>query len=127
MFVFIMGVIGSKSRSPGQILVKSCLHSLGYIFGLSTVTQVSDTGPSWPSCLVFLLWLYYHLDKFMQNTHRVSDKTAVNYFYELVITFMFPCEKQKCSWHSLNHINKVNFNKRCTLVIHHFNKLLRAV
>ena len=46
-----MGAIGSKSRSPGQILVKSCLHSLGYIFGLSAVTQASDTGPLWPSCL----------------------------------------------------------------------------
>ena len=54
MFVLIMGAIGSKSRSPGQILVKSCLHSLGYIFGLATVTQVSDTGPSWPSCSVSL-------------------------------------------------------------------------
>ena len=29
----IMGGMGSKSRSLGQILVKSCLHSLGHIFG----------------------------------------------------------------------------------------------
>ena len=54
MFVLIMGVIGSKSRSPGQILVKFSLHSLSYIFGLSTVTQVSDAGPSWP-LEIFLL------------------------------------------------------------------------
>ena len=55
MFVLIMGAIGSKSRSPGQILVKNFLHSLSYIFGLSTVTQVSDAGPSWPSCFIFFL------------------------------------------------------------------------
>ena len=54
MFVLIMGVIGSKSRSPGQILVKFSLHSFSYIFGLSTVTQVSDAGPSWPSCLFLI-------------------------------------------------------------------------
>ena len=28
-----MGGMGSKSRSLGQILVKSCLHSLVHIFG----------------------------------------------------------------------------------------------
>jgi hypothetical protein len=28
-----MGVVGSKSRSLGQILEKSCLHSKGHIFG----------------------------------------------------------------------------------------------
>ena len=54
MFVLIMGAIGSKSRSPGQILVKFFLHSLSYIFGLSTVTQVSDAGPSWPSCFIII-------------------------------------------------------------------------
>ena len=27
-----MGVVGSKSRSLGQILEKSCLHSRGHIF-----------------------------------------------------------------------------------------------
>ena len=29
----IMGGVGSKSRSLGQILKKSCLHSRGHIFG----------------------------------------------------------------------------------------------
>ena len=27
-----MGVVGSKSRSLDQILIKSCLHSRGHIF-----------------------------------------------------------------------------------------------
>ena len=29
-----MGHVGSKTRSPGQILEKPCVHSLGYIFCL---------------------------------------------------------------------------------------------
>ena len=29
----IMGGMGSKSRSLGQILVKACLHCRGHIFG----------------------------------------------------------------------------------------------
>ena len=73
MFVLIMGVIGSKSRSPGQILVKFSLHSLSYIFGLSTVTQVSDAGPSWPSCFSGLTKILH------QEVNRLTCQMKIQY------------------------------------------------
>ena len=51
MFVFTisktrsnMGHVGLKTRSPGQILGNSCLHSRGHIF-------LPDFDDTWPECL----------------------------------------------------------------------------
>ena len=53
----IIGVLGSKSRSIGQISVKACL--LAHLWPKflpnlpvheTNVYQVSDLGPSWASC-----------------------------------------------------------------------------
>ena len=52
MFVLIMGAIGSKSRSPGQILVKFCFHSLSYIFG----AVHSNSGERYRAIMALLLF-----------------------------------------------------------------------
>ena len=45
-----LGHLESGTRSLGQIIEKHCVDNRGHSFHLILMSQVSDSGPSWPSC-----------------------------------------------------------------------------
>jgi len=50
-----LGHLESGTRSLGQIIEKHCVDNRGHSFHLILMSQVSDSGPSWPSCLILNL------------------------------------------------------------------------
>jgi hypothetical protein len=75
-----LGHLESGTRSLGQIIEKHCVDNRGHSFHLILMSQVSDSGPSWPSCLLFIpLGLKGTVNKIDEK--RKNLKYHVFYYY----------------------------------------------
>ena len=54
-----LGHLESGTRSLGQIIEKHCVDNRGHSFHLILMSQVSDSGPSWPSCFIIYVYFLY--------------------------------------------------------------------